>query len=124
MLVDWTEPTLQQVLDGATTFDTDDSVIQLADANVWFYLAISTDLAVPHPIHLHGHDFFVLAQGTGTYSSDVTLNLDNPPRRDTAMLPGSGYLVIAFETDNPGVWLMHVSNPLKLATIDLKYNLY
>lgn len=36
-----------------------------------------------------------------------TLNLSNPPRRDVAMLPGGGYLVIAFETDNPGAWLMH-----------------
>lgn len=23
------------------------------------------------------------------------------------MLPASGYLVLAWETDNPGVWLMH-----------------
>jgi hypothetical protein len=23
------------------------------------------------------------------------------------MLPASGYLVLAFETDNPGAWLMH-----------------
>lgn len=23
------------------------------------------------------------------------------------MLPGGGYLVLAFETDNPGAWLMH-----------------
>ncbi|KAH9995008.1 multicopper oxidase [Xylariaceae sp. FL0662B] len=107
MLVSWTNPTLLQVVDGATDFETDDAVIELPDANEWVYMAIDTDLAVPHPIHLHGHDFFVLAQGTGSYSSDVTLNTDNPPRRDTAMLPASGYLVIGFETDNPGVWLMH-----------------
>ena len=31
----------------------------------------------------------------------------NPPRRDTAMLPSSGWLLIAFETNNPGAWLMH-----------------
>lgn len=50
----------------------------------------------------------VLAQGSGTYTDGTTtLNLDNPPRRDTAMLPSSGYLVIAFLTDNPGAWLMH-----------------
>lgn len=49
MLVNWTDPTLAQVLDEVTEFDTDDSVIQLPDANVWFYLAINTDLAVPHP---------------------------------------------------------------------------
>jgi hypothetical protein len=62
---------------------------------------------VPYPIHLHSHDFFILAQGTGTYSSSVTLSLTNPPRRDVAMLPASGYLVIAFQTDNPGAWLMY-----------------
>lgn len=51
--------------------------------------------------------FNILAQGTGTYGSSVALNLDNPPRRDVALLPAAGYLVIAFETDNPGAWLMH-----------------
>ena len=52
-------------------------------------------------------DFHVLAQGSGTYSSSSSLNLSNPPRRDTALLPASGYLVLAFQTDNPGAWLMH-----------------
>ncbi len=85
MLVDWANPTLEMVLDEASTFETDDAVIRLDNANEWVYLAINTDLAIDHPIHLHGHDFFVLAQGEGTYSSDVTLNLDNPPRRDTAV---------------------------------------
>ncbi|KAI0835052.1 multicopper oxidase [Hypoxylon sp. FL0890] len=107
LLVDWEDPTLLQVVEEVTEFDTDDAVIQLPNANEWFYLAIETDLAVPHPIHLHGHDFYVLAQGSGSYTSNTTLTLDNPPRRDTAMLPASGYLVLAFETDNPGVWLMH-----------------
>jgi FtsP/CotA-like multicopper oxidase with cupredoxin domain len=107
LLTDWANPTLMQVLDGTDEFETDDAVIHLATANEWFYLVIETSLAVTHPIHLHGHDFFILAQGTGTYSSDVTLNLDNPPRRDVAMLPASGYLVMAWETDNPGVWLLH-----------------
>ena len=55
-----------------------------------------------------GHDFYVLAQDVGTFDADtVTLDLSNPPRRDTATLPGGGYLVIAFLSDNPGVWLMH-----------------
>ncbi|KAI0120797.1 multicopper oxidase [Hypoxylon sp. NC0597] len=107
MLVDWANPTLLQVIDEVTEFETDDSVIQLPNANEWVYMAIETDLAVPHPIHLHGHDFYVLAQGTGSYSSDTVLNTDNPPRRDTALLPSAGHLVLGFETDNPGVWLMH-----------------
>lgn len=35
------------------------------------------------------------------------LNFENPSRRDVAMLPANGWLVIAFQTDNPGAWLMH-----------------
>jgi hypothetical protein len=35
------------------------------------------------------------------------LNFDNPPRRDTATLPASGWLVLAFPANNPGAWLMH-----------------
>lgn len=107
MLVEWAKPTLGGVLNNVSSWEADDAVVQLDEANKWVYFVIQTSMPVPHPIHLHGHDFFVLAQGTGDYSSDVTLNLDNPPRRDTAMLPSSGYLVMAWETDNPGVWLMH-----------------
>jgi hypothetical protein len=108
MLVDWSSPTLESVLNGTTSYDTSDAVIELTEADQWIYFVIETTLGVPHPIHLHGHDFFILAQGTGTYSSSsVTLNTSNPPRRDTAMLPANGYLLIAWETDNPGVWLMH-----------------
>ncbi|KAH6871203.1 Cupredoxin [Thelonectria olida] len=107
MLVDWENPTLEMVVNGTTEYDTQDAVIELSEASQWVYFVVQTTLAVPHPIHLHGHDFFILAQGTGTYSSSITLNTSNPPRRDTAMLPASGYLVMAWETDNPGVWLMH-----------------
>lgn len=63
---------------------------------------------VAHPIHLHGHDFVVLATGTTEYNStEIKLDLNNPPRRDVALLPVNGYLIIAFKIDNPGIWLMH-----------------
>ncbi|KAH6639585.1 multicopper oxidase [Boeremia exigua] len=107
MIVEWGYPTLEQIVTGNTSYATSNAVLELPDANVWTYLVIQTTLPVTHPIHLHGHDFFVLAQGTGTYDSSVSLKLDNPIRRDTAMLPASGYLVLGFETDNPGAWLMH-----------------
>ncbi|PVH90787.1 laccase-like multicopper oxidase [Periconia macrospinosa] len=107
MVVDWKNPTLDQIVGGVKTFEQDDAIIELPNANEWVYLVISTALGVPHPIHLHGHDFFVVAQGDGEYTSSTALNLNNPPRRDTAMLPASGHLVLAFETDNPGAWLMH-----------------
>ncbi|GFP60572.1 laccase-2 [Trichoderma asperellum] len=106
-VVDWEDPSLLQVYNGATTFDASNAVISLPNANEWIYTVISTTMPVSHPVHLHGFDFYILAQGTGTYSDSVTLNTDNPPRRDVAMLPASGFLVLAFETDNPGAWLMH-----------------
>lgn len=108
MLVDWADPTLLQVTSNTSaSFDSSEAVFVLDEANAWVYFVIETKLAVPHPIHLHGHDFYLLAQATGSYSASTVLNTDNPPRRDTAMLPASGFLVLAFLTDNPGVWLMH-----------------
>ncbi len=65
-------------------------------------------LSLYHPIHLHGHDFWVISQAIGTFDLETSdLNLINPPRRDVATLPGNGYLAIAFKKDNPGSWLLH-----------------
>jgi hypothetical protein len=61
-----------------------------------------------HPIHLHGHDFVILAQETTEFdANNYTLVTSNPPRRDVALLPAGGYLIIGFHTDNPAIWLMH-----------------
>ena len=111
MEVFWEDPTLKQIADGKSKnemmvdWDNSSAVIDLPIANQWVYLVVSTAQPVFHPIHLHGHDFFILAQGLNPW--DGTVKTDNPPRRDTAVLPGNGYLVMAWETDNPGAWLMH-----------------
>lgn len=76
----------------------------------WSFFIIedqNAPFSVTHPIHLHGHDFYVLGAGSGAFTSTSQLKFDNPPRRDVAMLPGQGWLVIGFVTDNPGAWLMH-----------------
>lgn len=51
----------------------------------------------------------MLAQTNRAWDPDDLsgLNLANPMRRDVAMLPGHGHLVLGFYTDNPGVWLAH-----------------
>ncbi|KAF2267368.1 laccase-1 [Lojkania enalia] len=108
MQVHWSDPSIMQIYEGNVTFESEECVYQLPSADQWVYWVIETSIPVPHPIHLHGHDFFVLAAAeSASYDSSVTLNLENPPRRDVANLPASGYLVIAFLTDNPGAWLMH-----------------
>ncbi|KAJ0317158.1 hypothetical protein COL5a_011302 [Colletotrichum fioriniae] len=67
-----------------------------------------TQAPVAHPMHIHGHDFVILDSGTAEFDpKNYTINRDNPPRRDVALLPVNGYLIIAFQIDNPGVWLMH-----------------
>jgi FtsP/CotA-like multicopper oxidase with cupredoxin domain len=106
MDVDWTDPTLLEVYRGHHSWPNASGVVELPHKNVWTYVVIETSMSVPHPIHLHVHDFVVFAQGSGTYTGDVTTHT-TPPKRDTAMLPEKGYLVIAFKTDNPGAWLMH-----------------
>ena len=106
MVVEWDDPTLEQIYNGNTSYSSSSGVVEVADADEWVYLVIETTNNVPHPIHLHGHDFMVIATGTGTYDS-TDVSLTNPVRRDTATLPGGGYLVLAFETDNPGAWLCH-----------------
>lgn len=106
MVAEWDNPSLNK-LRHHDSFVASNAVIRIPKKDSWVYVAIGTDLAIPHPIHLHGFDFHILAQGFGPYGSNVTLNTKNPPRRDTAVLPAAGHLVLAFKTDNPGVWLMH-----------------
>jgi FtsP/CotA-like multicopper oxidase with cupredoxin domain len=62
-----------------------------------------------HPMHLHGHKFWVLAQGHGHFPGYENLNLDfsNPLRLDTATLEGYGWMLLRFVTDNPGIWAFH-----------------
>ncbi|KAK0639737.1 multicopper oxidase-domain-containing protein [Cercophora newfieldiana] len=74
----------------------------------WIYIIIESFLPLPHPIHLHGHDTYVLARGGGLYLDTILeVQTTNPPRSDTVNLPQNGFVLLAFETDNPGAWLLH-----------------
>ena len=35
------------------------------------------------------------------------LNLDNPPRKDSIIVPTGGYVVLRIRSDNPGKWFLH-----------------
>ncbi|CAG8001897.1 unnamed protein product [Penicillium olsonii] len=119
MHVTWSQPTLLDFIqysanpDNPTESTTRDrAVLSIPKADTWVLAIIETAMEAPHPIHLHGHDFLVVAQGNGSWSTTSrNLNLDYAagalPKRDTALLPALGHLVLAFRTDNPGAWLMH-----------------
>jgi hypothetical protein len=59
-----------------------------------------------HPIHLHGHNMFVINEGLGEWDGSV-VNGGNPQRRDVQIVQAGGYLVLQFESDNPGAWPLH-----------------
>ena len=99
-----------------------------------------------HPIHLHGHSFYVLKMGFAEYDRKTArlvknkgqdqldiicndsknfcnaakwrnqswdngnhpyLNWNDPPQKDTIIVPTGGYVVIRFKADNPGLWFFH-----------------
>jgi laccase len=58
-----------------------------------------------HPIHLHGYDFYIIAEGFGNFNpktDTAKFNLVDPPLRNTAAVPVNGWSVIRFVADNPG----------------------
>lgn len=69
-----------------------------------------------HPFHLHSHNFQVVARsGPGPDDGPPLLIPSNfaakadpsPMRRDTVLIYGSGYAVLRFKVDNPGIALFH-----------------
>ncbi|KAM0693731.1 hypothetical protein Q7P36_006988 [Cladosporium allicinum] len=109
--VHWETPTLKYLMDRNTNYPTELNVVPTTSDGKWNYWLIQSvqgTAPVPHPMHLHGHDYFVIGQGGGVYDpSSAVLNWDTPPRRDTATLPGGGWMAIAFPSNNPGAWLLH-----------------
>jgi FtsP/CotA-like multicopper oxidase with cupredoxin domain len=65
-----------------------------------------------HPMHMHGHNMYVLDFGTGMWDGTITRS-SNPQRRDVQLLPNAvsatdpGYLVLQIDANNPGVWPFH-----------------
>jgi FtsP/CotA-like multicopper oxidase with cupredoxin domain len=109
-VVNWQHPTLEKALAGDTNYGNNSNVREMDTANKWYVWWIQNTAVIPlaHPIHLHGHDYYILGRGNNVWDgSTAGLNFNNPTRRDTAMLPGGGYLLIAFPADNPGTWVMH-----------------
>jgi FtsP/CotA-like multicopper oxidase with cupredoxin domain len=99
----------------STPFPTSSNIYPTHSARTVRIILINTFLA-PHPMHLHGHDFQILAQGRGTWDGSIT-RPSNPARRDVQMMwfganatdpnVGSDYLVLQYEADNPGMWELH-----------------
>jgi hypothetical protein len=88
---------------------------------------------VTHPIHMHGHTYFIAKIGYPEYYENGTIKAPNKDltvpscgpaewngvtpegisvnsttvRKDVIIVPAGGYVVLQFITDNPGYWFMH-----------------
>jgi FtsP/CotA-like multicopper oxidase with cupredoxin domain len=62
---------------------------------------------MPHPMHLHGHAFQVIAISGAPLAGAV---------RDTVLVPPMGSVTIAFDADNPGRWAFHCHNLYHMMT--------
>ena len=74
-------------------------------------LVVRNAFGAVHPMHLHGHNFQILAEGPGPWDGIITNPL-NPQRRDVHLLQrGSdtnpSHMVIQWTANNPGVWPFH-----------------
>ncbi|KAF2167002.1 multicopper oxidase [Zasmidium cellare ATCC 36951] len=78
-------------------------------------LILTSIAPLHHPMHLHGHNFWVLAEGYGEWDGTI-VRPENPQYRDTHQMErgdptkgpaGQSYIVIEWLADNPGVWPMH-----------------
>ncbi|ORY29691.1 multi-copper oxidase laccase-like protein [Naematelia encephala] len=67
------------------------------------------DPNLPHPIHLHGRSFYIVARGQGNITDlhGVEIDTNNPLRRDTTQISAASYMVLRLVTDTPGVWPIH-----------------
>ncbi|KAF8025059.1 hypothetical protein BT93_F2035 [Corymbia citriodora subsp. variegata] len=66
--------------------------------------------SVNHPMHMHGHSFYIVGIGHGNFDNETdpkTYNLVDPPHVNTFSVPKNGWLAIRFTANNPGVWFWH-----------------
>jgi FtsP/CotA-like multicopper oxidase with cupredoxin domain len=62
-------------------------------------LVLVNQTGMPHPMHLHGHEFQVVEIDGNRFSGAV---------RDTVLVPPGRRVVIAFDANNPqGTWAFH-----------------
>jgi FtsP/CotA-like multicopper oxidase with cupredoxin domain len=103
---DYNSPVLQLASAGNFSYPAEWNVKNFG-SNSTIRIVLNNPSPASHPMHLHGHNMFVLHQGTGNWDGVSITNPNNPQRRDVQMVPAGGHMVIQINADNPGVWPLH-----------------
>ncbi len=69
-------------------------------------IVVNNETPLSHPMHIHGHNMYVLNEGVGSWDG-TTIRSGNPMRRDVVQLQADGYVAFQIDADNPGVWPFH-----------------
>jgi len=109
---DYNEPVLLDAKLGKATFPSEWNVYNWGSSSSIRLVVYNYAQTGAHPMHLHGHNMYILSVGTGLWDGTV-VNAGNTQRRDVQLLPNAvsatepGHLVMQYDTDNPAVWPFH-----------------
>ncbi|KAF2160698.1 multicopper oxidase [Zasmidium cellare ATCC 36951] len=110
--VNYNDPVLLDAKVGNYKFPSEYNVFNFHESNSIRLVIYNHAQTGSHPMHMHGHNMYILAEGTGTWDGSV-VNAGNPQRRDVHILPNAPsateptYIVVQIDADNPGVWPLH-----------------
>ncbi|KAF2154467.1 multicopper oxidase [Myriangium duriaei CBS 260.36] len=103
---DWNDPILLEAKLNNLNFPPERAVFDMKTASSVRLNITSIGFPASHPMHLHGHNMQVLAEGLGSWDGTI-VNPQNPQRRDTQIMRPNGFLVVQWNTTNPGMWMFH-----------------
>lgn len=78
-----------------------------------------------HPLHIHGYNFFVVAQGTGIYNPHFDpkyFKLVDPAHKNIIGVPNGGWVVTRFQADNLGniFYMYSIHSPVTIMVALIK----
>ena len=120
----YNDPDLLEAKLGNLNFPQDENVYNFGSNSSVRLVVYNHFTLASHPMHLHGHNFYVLAEGYGQWDGvSGIVNAGNPLRRDTHNVKKAlnnattrattdyeglpAYIVLQYDQDNPGVWPFH-----------------
>ncbi|KAI9773256.1 MAG: hypothetical protein M1839_002168 [Geoglossum umbratile] len=121
--VDFSDPVLLGAYNGRVDYPENWNVYNEYDNKTTRFVVINNTPS-SHPMHMHGHNFFVLATGDGLSWDGEISRPSNPTRRDTQIVAPFSFIVVQIEANNPGIWgfhchiAWHVSAGLYIQTLE------
>ncbi|KAK4125200.1 multicopper oxidase [Parathielavia appendiculata] len=104
MRTHYNEPVLLVANEGNFSFPAQWNVVNYY-SNTSVRIIVNNRSPTSHPMHLHGHNFYILHEGPGIWDGSI-VRPSNPHRRDVHLVRGNGHLVIQFD-GAPGIWAFH-----------------